>query len=252
MKVVIAMFWSVLISLVALDSHAIVIQSIPGGGTVHPFSPLNETGSGPISESGFTWTADTFSLYGFNGQFGLGDNGDWDKAGLVGLSDFTGQMSFTFDDPVSSVLAFINHCQLPLEAPECKNARISIFDIGDNLLESLSLDIDTPVDSINAGEYWGFSQPSTVIKTFVFEGAFIVTSDLRTETVPLPTTPALIGLALAVIFRCRHKDCADNTSDVQPAKMPERLHPVEQPNYFTFLALLARSQHCGDPGLHCK
>lgn len=150
-----------------------VITSIDSGATSLGISTLNYFGSGPIIENGFTWTStESFSVYGYNGGYGLGNNGTWSNFPLVGLNETTGSMRFAFDNPVSQVLAFINY------SPTDGIGAIAIYDASGNLIESTNLSIDTPGGN-NAGEDYGFKQASATIKFFEISNAYIVANNLR-------------------------------------------------------------------------
>nr|WP_086937530.1 PEP-CTERM sorting domain-containing protein [Thaumasiovibrio occultus] len=174
-------------------AQAGVINTLPSG-ISHAFSNINSFTSGPVSENGFTWTSThNSSVYGYSNYYGLGNNGTWNN-GLVfvGLNTANGDMTFTFDNPVSSVLAFLNYA-----TPSYGSGMMSIYAADNTLLESVVLNINTPSNALNDGEYWGFSRASAEIKSFTLSDAYIVAADLKTETIPEPATLALMGLGLA-------------------------------------------------------
>lgn len=186
--------------LCAGTANAAVINSISGDVTSHAFTNTGGFTDGPISENGFTWTSDnSYSVYGSETGYGLGENGDW-GSGLtfVGLNSQTGSMTFDFDNSVSSVLAFLNYATTSYGF-----GLISIYDAADNLLESHDLNINTGSGSYNDGEYWGFSRQSADISSFVISNAYIVAANLTTSiastSVPAPASIALLGLGLAGI-----------------------------------------------------
>jgi hypothetical protein len=153
------------------SANAQVITTIDSGASSLGISGLNQVTAGPICENGFTWTSNVTSVYGWTGGYGLSSNGDWDNFAHVGLDSSSGSMRFTFDNPVSQVLAFINY------APSTGTPSIAIYDQSGNLIESTTLNISTP-DGLNQGETYGFKQASATIKYFELSNAYIVANDL--------------------------------------------------------------------------
>lgn len=195
---------SAVLSLGAALSQAAVIHSIDGGGTQHAFTAMDYVGKGEIVEDGFTWSSTSkHSVYGYTGSYGLGKNGGWNGPALsdelgpyIGLN--TGNnankfMTITFDNPVSSVLAYLNY------APYHGKPFMAIYDINNNLIEQAYLRLSTP-HQINQGEDWGFSQSTAIIKSFVLGNAFIVAANLRTDgphaEVPEPQSIAMLCIGL--------------------------------------------------------
>ena len=121
-------------------SHAAVVNTIDAGAAVSSaISPLGQYSNAPVSENGFTWTSTYVnSMYGWStSPYILGANGQWDGKAFnyAGLNygydpnDHNQHMKFTFDTPVSSVLAFLNY------APGSGNPYMAIFDSNDNLID---------------------------------------------------------------------------------------------------------------------
>ena len=200
-------------------SHAAVVNTIDAGAAVSSaISPLGQYSNALVSENGFTWTSTYVnSMYGWStSPYILGANGQWDGKAFnyAGLNygydpnDHNQHMKFTFDTPVSSVLAFLNY------APGSGNPYMAIFDSNDNLIDQHFLSISTP-NAKNGGQNWGFSLDDNTIKSFVLGDAYIVASGLRTVSVqspaggnpvqsptaptavPEPGTVSLLALALA-------------------------------------------------------
>jgi hypothetical protein len=130
-------------------SHAAVVNTIDAGAAVSSaISPLGQYSNAPVSENGFTWTSTYVnSMYGWStSPYILGANGQWDGKAFnyAGLNygydpnDHNQHMKFTFDTPVSSVLAFLNY------APGSGNPYMAIFDSNDNLIDQHFLSISTP------------------------------------------------------------------------------------------------------------
>ena len=196
-------------------SHAAVVNTIDAGAAVSSaISPLGQYSNAPVSENGFTWTSTYVnSVYGWStSPYILGANGQWDGKAFnyAGLnygydpSNHNQHMKFTFDAPVSSVLAFLNY------APGSGNPYMAIYDSSDNLIDQHFLSISRP-NANNGGQNWGFSLDSSTIKSFVLGDAYIVASGLRTiavqspavtnpvsaSAVPEPGSLSLLALALA-------------------------------------------------------
>jgi len=178
-------------------SHAAVVNTIDAGSSVsRAISRLGQYGNAPVSENGFTWTSTyEYSMYGWSvSPYMLGANGQWDGKAFpyVGLNygfgpkDQNHYMKFTFDAPVSSVLAFLNYI------PGSGNPYMAIFDSSDTLIDQYALSFSTP-NAKNGGQNWGFSLDSNTIKSFVLGDAYIVASGLRTISAQSPVAQSPIA-----------------------------------------------------------
>ena len=182
-----------------------VIATITGGGDARVMSALNVFSTGPITESGYTWTSiATNNVYGRTSGWGLGSNGGW-GAGLgfpyAGTTNSgAGSMTFTFDSDVSAVLAFVNY------APGIGTPTMEIFDSSNTLLETHVPVISTPGAS-HAGEDLGFERTQGDIRSIRFSNSYIVAANIRTSSpaaIPEPSSTALLGLGgLALMLRRR-------------------------------------------------
>lgn len=197
-----ALSFSATLALSGTVANAGVINSIEGDVTHHRFDNVNYTGNGSIDGDGFTWTStNKKSVYGYEGTSSLHENGKWDGKGengaYIGLragNDANQFMTITFDNPVASVLAFLNY------KPMKGDPYMAIYDVNNNLIEQSYLRITTPGGN-NQGADWGFSLSANVIKSFVLGNAHIVAANLRTgqaktAEVPEPQSAAILALGL--------------------------------------------------------
>ena len=174
-------------------ANATAITSLANGTPV--VMPANNLfTAGPVVEPGYTYTSsNSNSVFGYTFGYGLNNNGAW-NSGLgspyLGLNTSEGWSLITFDAPVSSVLAFVNY------ADQTGTPIISVFDAGNNLIESTVLNFSTTGD--NQGFNYGFTESSNIIKSIEFSNAYIVATNIQTE-VPEPSTLALFGLAIAAL-----------------------------------------------------
>jgi hypothetical protein len=156
-----------------------------------------------------TYTSTGDGYLGYNGGWGLGDNGLWSGlGGFAGINN-TGSaaMSFSFANAVSAVGGFMNY------APTFYgDAVISIFGAGDVLLESLVLNNDAPISTpggTNAGAFRGFERASADIFRFEVKGAYSVIDDLvigsTVAAVPLPASLPLLAAGIGAMGLARRR-----------------------------------------------
>lgn len=186
---------------VSSAANASVITTLSGGVTIS-FPSVDLVTSGPVVESGYTYSSSySNSVFGYTGGYGLSENGSWNGGvgAYLGLNTGTGWSRITFDNPVASVLAFLNYAALPDGRYDGDVASIAAYDVNDNLIDDFTLSWAT-VGS-NQGFDYGFSENSAIIKSIQFNNAYVVATNLRTSgqgnSVPEPGSLALVGLALA-------------------------------------------------------
>ena len=184
------------IALTSVAAHAAVVTSVTGG-VDRQVTMRNVFTSSAISESGFTFTSTSNnSIYGYSGLYGLASNGNWEGGAYIGLNvGYSANQFFTltFDDPVASVLAFVNY------APGYGTPYMAAYDASNHLIESTNLSFMTP-NGYNAGQDLGFTESSNIIKSVRFGDAYIVAADIVTAAVPIPNTVLLMGLGLGTLM----------------------------------------------------
>lgn len=200
MKIQKILFPVMFATVAAMPAHAFVINSITGGGESLAFSPLNQFTAGPVSENGFTFTSTHRAVYGYTSDYNLNGNGSWNgSAGsFIGLNTFGASqfMTITFDNAVSSAVAFLNYGYIP---DYYNQAYIAAYDEKNTLIESFTLSISTPIEN-NGGEDWGFGYSSPIIKSIVFGDAFIVAKNIRVSRNSSIPEPSSLTLLLAGVF----------------------------------------------------
>jgi hypothetical protein len=192
-------------------ANATVIGSLPDG-VADPFPLLDIEGNGttipaPVKfDGGITWsTNEAAAVFGYDGGFVFGHNGVW--MGLdMSSAVFDGSITFAFSRPVSAVGGFLNY--VPYAQAEqigLGPAILSVYDASGHLIQTTQLKFTNAVDSVNSGEFVGFSE-KTPIAYFQLTGGGIGITDLTTVPVPEPATWAFmlagIGL-LSVAWKSR-------------------------------------------------
>jgi hypothetical protein len=178
-----------------------LITTIDTGATTHVFESSANSSVGPISENGFTWSASNNGYYGYNGSWGLNDNGNWDNINqYIGLNSNLGAMTITFDSLVSEVLAFVSYAS---HASVGSIASISVYNLNGDILESFDLNSVHGATAIDQGWDYGFKRNTAEIKSIKFTNAYIVASNLRTfsdvSTTPVPEPTTLAAFALGLL-----------------------------------------------------
>lgn len=185
-------------------AYATVIGSLPDG-IADPFPLLDIQGNGttipsPVNfDHGVTWsTNEPVGIFGYDGGCIFGINGDW--TGLDMSSPILdGSITFAFSRPVSAVGGFLNYVpyaeamRIGLGA-----AIISVYDTSGRLIQSTQLTFTNGPDSLNSGEFVGFSE-KTPIGYFQLTGGGIGITDLTTVPVPEPATWVLMLAGLGLL-----------------------------------------------------
>ena len=202
------MNWKTLVSICAAglllgvqDANANLITSLPGG-TVLSFPAVNLTGAGPQTVApGVTWTStNSNSVYGWTNGYGFANNGNWSgNPPLVGLDNGAGiSMTFSFATPVSEVGGILNWA-LCNGGCGFGNAVISVFDSGNNLIESFALTSTNGTSNVVANDsFYGFNEATPEISRFTLSGDVIAIRDL-TEATPVPGPIVGAGLPGAIV-----------------------------------------------------
>lgn len=207
----------VLLSLAALiaaaaPANAALVTSLPGATSI-PLSATNTFTAGPVGVApGITWSATyDYSVIGYTDDYGLSSNGRWNgEPAFYGLNRETGTMTWAFDAAVSGAGGFVNY------APFAGAATMRALDSGLNVLESYVLDINTGIDSRNAGEFWAIDRIGSDISYFQLQNAYFVLRDFVVQgdpaaaaaAIPEPITLSLLGAGLAGIAVARRKQRA--------------------------------------------
>jgi hypothetical protein len=183
------------------NAYAIEVTTLPDGVLLH-MPELNYVGIGPQAlGSNIVWSSDTsYSVFGYTVDYYFGMNGAWSGMPMVGVNSSDNTMTFTFAQPVFGFGGFMNF------GPNFSNARIAVYDIHNNLIESAALSFHTD-SSHNSGEFHGFRENTASIKSFTMSGAYIGGANFRVQAVPEPETYAfmLAGLAGLGLMARRRK-----------------------------------------------
>ncbi len=164
---------------------------------------------GPVTlPSGIEFTADIDSTLG--GAFAdLGENGSWGSTKPAGLGDlqpspvgteFVGSLTFKLSSAASMVGALMNYYVAP-GSSGLDGLTIEALDSAGNVIagESYLVTIDTDGLSQDAGRFVGISRSTADIYGVRLSGDGVVLDDLRVNTIPEPSTYALMAAGLGLL-----------------------------------------------------
>ena len=191
------------------SAQATPVTSLPGS-TLYSFPVENYVGAGPKTVApGITWTSENAgSVFGSTGLYLFRSNGNWGGLSMIGTNSGTQTMKLTFSDAVQGVGAFLNWARFANGSPDGNQPVIAVFDAGNTLLESYTLNFFTGGGD-NTGEFHGFKRDTSDIKSITFSGSFIGAANLQVlsaPAVPEPETYALmLGGLLALVAAVRRR-----------------------------------------------
>ncbi len=208
-----ALILTLAIGLCVSSASAALVTSLSGGTavTMPVIDYPDYYTAGPVAFGpGITFTS-TYdrSVFGFDRGFRFDENGRWYGLTMASVNDSSGTMTFTFDDPVTSVGGFINYgdrdSQYTYGIPT-----IAVYDTDGGLIEQAVLSFNT-YNADNSGFFYGFLESSAMIGSFTLSNAYIgitnMVIDGQGSTVPEPGTMLLMGAGLlgAGLIRRRMK-----------------------------------------------
>ena len=156
------------------------------------FDGLITSGPEPVAPGvDFTGTQDSV-LGAFIAD--LGSNGLWGAGNHFAATDGVGALHFTFVNGLTSAVGAL------LNSYNGNPISISVFSNNHQILESHSVDIDSPEDSLNASAFFGIARPTADIRSISFAGRGLVADKVTFATpVPEPETYMMLLAGLGVI-----------------------------------------------------
>jgi hypothetical protein len=122
----------------------------------------------------------------------LGANGLWGAGNHFAATDISGALNFTFVNGMTAAGAFLNSF-------DGSPILISVLGNDQQVIESYTVEVDTPEDSLNSGIFFGITRSTADIRSLSLSGQGLVADDVTfTSPVPEPEVYAMLlsGLSL--------------------------------------------------------
>lgn len=129
----------------------------------------------------------------------LGSNGTWGAGNHFAATDAVGELRFTFlPGPTRGAGAFVNHFALGGLFPF--SVVVSAYGDNNQIIETHTITVGTPADSLNDGLFVGIIRPSADVRSIAFKGNYVVLDDFTfTTPVPEPETYAMMLAGLGLL-----------------------------------------------------
>ena len=114
----------------------------------------------------------------------LGTNGLWGAGNHFAATDIIGALNFTFVNGMTAAGAFLNSFD---------GGPILIRVLGNDqqVIESYTVEVDTPDDSVNSGIFFGITRSTADIRSLSLSGQGLVADDVTFTPVPEPQVYAM-------------------------------------------------------------
>ena len=123
----------------------------------------------------------------------LGANGLWGAGNHFAATDIIGALNFTFVNGMTAAAgAFLN-------SSDGGPILISVLSNDQQVIESYTVEVDTPDDSLNSGIFFGITRSTADIRSLSLSGQGLVADDVTfTSPIPEPEVYAMLlsGLSL--------------------------------------------------------